>query len=110
MNRLLSQVGRSCQERVPEGLEPAERRCTVLLAVQQTLHGEQHSGPHMSSTLSPEQAAQRVGLSRWTVSRALQAGRLRGVRDNRGRWRIEVEDLDAWLAAQAPPPGEHNAQ
>ncbi len=56
----------------------------------------------MSSTLSPEQAAQRVGLSRWTISRALQAGRLRGVRDNRGRWRIEVEDLDAWLAAQTP--------
>ena len=74
----------------------------MLLAVQQTLHGEQHSRPHMSSTLSPEQASQRVGLSRWTVSRALQAGRLRGVRDNRGRWRIEAEDLDAWLAAQPP--------
>jgi exonuclease VII large subunit len=24
------------------------------------------------------------------------------VRDNRGRWRIEAEDLDAWLAAQTP--------
>lgn len=56
----------------------------------------------MSSTLSPEQAAKQAGLSRWTVSRALQAGRLRGVRDNRGRWRIEAEDLDAWLAEHPP--------
>ena len=52
----------------------------------------------MTSTLSLNEAAQRVGLSRWPVSRALQAGHLRGVRDNRGRWRVEAGDLDAWAA------------
>ena len=55
----------------------------------------------MSRTLSPEQAAKQAGLSRWTISRALQAGRIRGIRDNRGRWRIEPEALEEWLAEQA---------
>jgi excisionase family DNA binding protein len=54
----------------------------------------------MGSILSLNEAAERAGLSRWPVSRALQAGRLRGIRDNRGRWRIEAADLDAWAAEQ----------
>lgn len=52
----------------------------------------------MGSTLSLTEAAKRAGLSRWPISRALQSGRLRGVRDNRGQWRIEAADLDAWVA------------
>ena len=51
-------------------------------------------------TLSLDQAAKRAGVSRWTISRALQAGRLLGIRDNRGRWRIESELLDAWVVEQ----------
>lgn len=54
----------------------------------------------MSTALTLDKAAQRVGVSRWTVSRALQAGRLRGLRDNRGRWRVDPEALDAWAAEQ----------
>jgi excisionase family DNA binding protein len=55
-------------------------------------------------TLSLDQAAKRAGVSRWTVSRALQSGRLLGIRDNRGRWRIEAEPLDAWAAEQRTVP------
>jgi excisionase family DNA binding protein len=46
--------------------------------------------------LTPEQVAQRAGVSRPTVSRALKEGELRGIRDNRSRWRITPEDADAW--------------
>lgn len=52
----------------------------------------------MNSTLSLNEAATRAGLTRWPVSRALQAGSLRGIRDNRGRWRIDAADLDRWAA------------
>lgn len=74
----------------------------MLLTVRPVLHGEQHTEQHMGNPLSPEQAAKRAGLSRWTISRALQAGKLRGIRDNRGRWRVETDDLDAWLAEHPP--------
>jgi excisionase family DNA binding protein len=53
-----------------------------------------------SRTLTLEQAAKHAGVSRWTVSRALQAGRLLGLRDNRGRWRVDLTALDAWAAEQ----------
>ena len=49
-----------------------------------------------SSTLSPQQAADRVGTSRWTVSRALLSGDLEGNRNNRGHWRVEANAVDAW--------------
>ena len=67
----------------------------------------------MTSTLSLNEAARRVGLSRWPVSRALQAGHLRGVRDNRGRWRVEMDDLDAWAAEHGsvePSTGAHGVR
>ena len=54
----------------------------------------------MSTTLTLDKAAQRVGVSRWTVSRALRVGRLKGLRDNRGRWRVDSEALDVWAAEQ----------
>lgn len=54
-----------------------------------------------AAPLSPAQAAHRSGVSRWTISRALKAGELRGQRDNLGAWRIEPEDLDAWAAHRA---------
>lgn len=69
----------------------------------------------MSKLLSPEQAAQAVSTSRWSIMRAIKAGRLRAVRDNQNVWRIAPEDLDAWKAAhraltvppvEAEPPAQ----
>lgn len=75
----------------------------------------------MSAHLSPAQAAARLGVSRWTIGRALKAGELKGMRDNRGGWRIAPDDLEAWAAsrlhgvrtsADAPPalPAAHPAE
>lgn len=56
----------------------------------------------MGVTLTPEQAAKRAGVSRRTVLRAVQAQELLAVRDNRNRWRIEADRLDAWARPRAP--------
>lgn len=56
----------------------------------------------MGVTLTPEQAARRAGVSRRTVLRAVQAQELLAVRDNRNRWRIDVDNLDAWARPRAP--------
>lgn len=53
------------------------------------------------ATISLEEAAKRAGLSRWTVARALKSGHLAGMRDNRQRWRIDADALEAWAKAQA---------
>jgi excisionase family DNA binding protein len=69
-----------------------------------------------SSTLSPQQAADRVGTSRWTVSRALLSGDLEGNRNNRGHWRIEANAVDAWAELHvrtdvpAEQPTEHDSK
>lgn len=52
--------------------------------------------PHMS----PAQAAQALGVSRWSVLRAIKALKLQAKRDNRGHWRISPDDLADWCAAQ----------
>ena len=52
----------------------------------------------LSAHLSPAQAADRVGVSRWTVMRALKSGALEGRRDNRNHWRLDPEKVDAWAA------------
>lgn len=56
----------------------------------------------MGMTLSPEQAAKRAGVSRRTLLRAVQLQEIQAVRDNRNRWRIEVESLDAWALRRTP--------
>ncbi len=48
--------------------------------------------------MSPAQAAQAVGVSRWAVMRAINSHNLKAYRDNRGYWRISPEDLDGWCA------------
>ncbi len=58
----------------------------------------------MSAAFTLDQAAERAGVSRWTVARALKSGRLRGFRDNRGRWRVDPEALGAWAAEQGTVP------
>lgn len=51
---------------------------------------------HTHVHMSPEQAAQVAGTSRWTIMRAIKSHRLKAVRDNRNHWRISREDLDVW--------------
>lgn len=60
-----------------------------------------------SDYLTAEQSAKRANVSRPTISRALKAAELFGMRDNRGRWSIKPEDLDRWAAERS---GEQNAQ
>lgn len=58
----------------------------------------------MGAAFTLDQAAERASVSRWTVARALKAGRLRGFRDNRGRWRVDPEALETWAAEQGTVP------
>lgn len=53
-----------------------------------------HTPPHMS----PAQAAQAAGVSRWAVMRAINSHRLKAKRDNRNHWRIAADDLNEWCA------------
>jgi hypothetical protein len=55
--------------------------------------------------MTPAQAAERAGVSRWTIMRAIKIGvsagnerKLPARRDNRNRWQIEPDDLDRWAA------------
>jgi excisionase family DNA binding protein len=48
----------------------------------------------MGLSLSPEDAAKRVGVLRRTLLRAVQRGELQAVRDNRNRWRVDGDSLD----------------
>lgn len=54
-----------------------------------------HGAVHMS----PAQAAQQVGLSRWTIMRAIKSNEIRAFRDNRNQWRISEQDLFAWRSS-----------
>ena len=56
-------------------------------------------GPHTSLHISPAQAAQAAGVSRWTIMRAIKSQELQAIRDNRNQWRIAPDDLDRWRAS-----------
>lgn len=58
----------------------------------------EHERRNEHQFLTPEAAAQRVGVSRPTINRALQNHSLKAHRDNRNRWKIAPDDLDAWAA------------
>lgn len=68
--------------------------CTVRNSLAKKLPMDSAS----SKTLTPQQAADRAGTSRWTINRALKAHELKGTQNNRLHWRIRVEDLDTWAA------------
>ena len=53
-----------------------------------------HTPPHMS----PAQAAQVAGVSRWAIMRAINSLKLKAQRDNHNNWKISKEDLDAWCS------------
>jgi len=59
-------------------------------------HGEAHM-----PTLSHNEAAKQVGVSRRSIMRAIEAGELAARRDNRNQWKIEAEALAHWA------PNEH---
>lgn len=52
-------------------------------------------------TLTPNQAAKTLGISRRTIMRAIQQRNLHAIRDNRNQWQIDGTDLAQWA------PNEH---
>lgn len=51
---------------------------------------------HTPVHMSPAQAAQAAGVSRWTIMRAIKTQELKAIRDNRNHWLIAAEDFDRW--------------
>lgn len=69
--------------------------------------------------LTPQQAAERAGVSRGTIMNAIKDSSLSAFRDNRNRWQIPVEDLSKWMSERSdiatvrvdsslPPRAEEN--
>lgn len=56
----------------------------------------------MTAALTPKQAAERAGVGRTTIVRALNAGELKAIRDNDGRWKIDPEAVDDWMSMRTP--------
>lgn len=54
-----------------------------------------------ASHMSPAQAAQIAGVSRWSILRAIKSLKLKAKRDNRNGWRIAPDDLADWCAAHS---------
>lgn len=54
---------------------------------------------HGAAHMSPAQAAQHVGVSRWTIMRAIKSNEIRAFRDNRNQWKISEKDLLAWRSS-----------
>lgn len=55
--------------------------------------------------LTPAQAAEHTGYSVDTITDALRSGDMRGHhRTEGGRWRIAIEDADAWVRGEDPAP------
>lgn len=53
---------------------------------------------HTPLHMSPAQAAQAIGISRWSIMRAINSHKLKAHRDNRNHWCIFQSDLDDWCA------------
>jgi excisionase family DNA binding protein len=56
---------------------------------------------------SPEEVAERLGMSRYTIGEWLRSGRLKGRRIGRF-WRVKESDLQAFI--DSPPPLEASAR
>ena len=62
---------------------------------------------------TPLDVAQRLGLSRKTIYRALRAGRLQALQMPGGDWRIKLEWVDAWMGLwlrSGPPQASGKAR
>ncbi len=55
------------------------------------------------TTLTPGQAAKRVGCGRTSIMRALTSGELRAIRNNLGQWQIDLQVLDDWSSLRRSP-------
>ena len=55
-------------------------------------------------TLSPQQAADKAGVSRRTIMIAIEKKALHARRDNRNHWKIEKSDLEEWMEARMKSP------
>jgi DNA-binding transcriptional MerR regulator len=53
--------------------------------------------------LTTAQAAARIGASRFAIHRAKEKGLLNPIRDNRGRYLFDTEEIDALAAQRAQP-------
>lgn len=51
---------------------------------------------HGAAHMSPAQAAQHTGVSRWTIMRAIKSQELMAFRDNKNQWKITAEALATW--------------
>lgn len=63
-----------------------------------------NGGLHTPAHMSPAQAAQVAGVSRWTIMRAIKTQELQAMRDNRNHWQIAPEALDRWRASTVRTP------
>ena len=53
-------------------------------------------------TLTPNQAAKKLGISRRTIMRAIEQHNLHAIRDNRNQWQINDTDLAQWAPSNMP--------
>jgi excisionase family DNA binding protein len=69
--------------------------------------------------LTPQQAAERAGVSRGTIMNAIKDSSLSAFRDNRNRWQIPIDKLSDWMSERSeiatvsidsslPPRAEEN--
>lgn len=63
--------------------------------------------------LSPQKAADQVGVSRRTIMVAIEAKRLKAIRNNRNQWSIDADDLRVWAdqrdaKSRSAPPDNHD--
>ena len=61
-------------------------------------------GLHTPAHMSPAQAAQVAGVSRWTIMRAIKVQELQAIRDNRNHWQIAPDALDRWRTSTVRTP------
>ena len=55
-------------------------------------------------TLTPNQAAKKLGISRRTIMRAIEQHNLHAIRDNRNQWQINDTDLAQWAPSKYAQP------
>ncbi len=80
----------------PKGVRGRSPRHAVLAPHHQSGHY-----PVMSRLLTPAQVAKLASCGRSSVMRALISGTLRGIRDNKNRWKVEEDEAARW-AGQRP--------
>lgn len=70
--------------------------------------GQSPAMADLVTTFTPQEAAEHVGCGRSSIMRALADKHLPGIRDNAGKWRIRLPDLDRWAANR--PVTNHQPQ